>query len=86
MIVDVDLYGQIRHMFTQEGMTQRAISRTLGISRNTVKKYCEGNYVPWERKPYERISSVVTEEIRAFIQECLDQDEAEGLKKQSHTA
>ncbi|MEN1762303.1 IS21 family transposase, partial [Anoxynatronum sibiricum] len=42
--------------------------------------------VPWERKPYERISSVVTEEIRAFIQECLDQDEAEGLKKQSHTA
>ncbi|SMP38746.1 hypothetical protein [Anoxynatronum buryatiense] len=86
MIVDVELYGQIRRMFTQEGMTQRAISRTLSISRNTVKKHCEGNHVPWDRKPYERISSVVAEEIRAFIQECLDQDQAEGLKNQSHTA
>ena len=86
MIIDVDLYGQIRHMFIQQGMTQRAISRALGISRNTVKKYCDGDHVPWNRKLYERTSSVVTEEVRAFIQECLAEDEAEGLKKQSHTA
>lgn len=86
MIVDVDLYGQIRHMFIQEGMTQRAISRTLGISRNTVKKYCAGDHVPWDRKSYERTPAVATEEVRTFIQECMDQDENEGLKKQSHTA
>ena len=86
MIVDVDLYGQIRHMYIQEGKSQRAISRTLGISRNTVKKYCDGDHVPWNRKLYERASSIVTEEVRAFIQECFAQDEAEGLKKQSHTA
>ncbi len=84
--IDVDLYGKIRHMFTKEGMTQRAISRTLGISRNTVKKYCEGDHVPWDRKSYERAPSVATDKVRSFIQECLDQDEAEGLKKQSHTA
>jgi len=86
VIVDVDLYGQIRHMFIQEGMTQRAISRTLGISRNTVKKYCAGDHVPWDRKSYERAPAVATEEVRTFIQECMDQDENEGLKKQSHTA
>jgi transposase len=86
VIVDMDLYGQIRHMHVKQGLTQRAISRTLGISRNTVKKYCDGDHVPWDRKPYERKSSVVTEDVRIFIQECFAQDEAEGLKKQRHTA
>ncbi len=86
MIVDVDLYGQIRHMHTQQGMGQREISRILGISRNTVKKYYEGNQVPWERKPYERTHAVATDAVREFIEECLQQDLVEGLKKQRHTA
>lgn len=86
MIVDVDIYGRIRHMHTQEGIGQREIARRLGISRNTVKKYCEGDHVPWERKSYERAATVVTEEVREFIQNCLKQDQTEGLKKQRHTA
>lgn len=86
MIIDVDLYGRIRHMYVQQKMSQRAIARELGISRNTVKKYCQGDHVPWERKPYQREPSLVTEEIKDFIRECFSHDEKENLPKQSHTA
>lgn len=86
MIIDMDIYRKIRYMYVQQGKSQRAISRELGISRNTVKKYCEGEYVPWKRKAYERKPPVVTEEVRAFIRRCFTEDEAENLPKQSHTA
>lgn len=46
MIIDVDLYQKIREMHTVHNMSQRAIARTLGISRNKVKKYCKGDTVP----------------------------------------
>ena len=84
MIIDVDLYGRIRHMYVQQKMSQRAIARELGISRNTVKKYCQGDHVPWERKAYERKSSLVTEEVKDFIRQCFVHDEKENLLKQSH--
>jgi len=64
VIIDMDIYRKLRYMYVQQGKSQRAISRELGISRNTVNKYCEGEHVPWERKTYERKSSVVTEEVR----------------------
>jgi transposase len=86
VIIDVDLYGRIRHMYVQQKMSQRAIARELGISRNTVKKYCQGDHVPWERKAYERKSSLVTEEVKDFIRQCFVHDEKENLPKQSHTA
>ncbi len=86
MIIDVDFYGQIRNMYVHQKMSQRAIARELGISRNTVKKYCEGNHVPWERQAYERQSSVITEEVEAFIRQCFAEDQAENLPKQCHTA
>ena len=54
-------YDEIRRRFN-DGESQRHIAKTMGISRNTVKKYCEGNAVPWERKTPERVSSVLTEE------------------------
>jgi transcriptional regulator with XRE-family HTH domain len=56
VIIDVDLYGKIRYMYVQQKMSQRAIAKELGISRNTVKKYCGGEHVPWERQPYHRES------------------------------
>jgi transposase len=86
VIIDVDLYGKIRHMHVQQKMSQRAIARELGISRSTVKKYCQGHKVPRDRKPYKREPSLVTEEVKDFISQCFDQDEEENLPKQSHTA
>lgn len=41
VIIEVDLYSQIRLLYT-DGESQRSISKRLGISRQTVKKYCEG--------------------------------------------
>lgn len=86
MIIDMALYSKIRSMYINEKKSQRAIARELGISRNTVRKYCDGSNVPWNRKEYERPNSVVTEEIIDFIKACLLEDETENLKKQKHTA
>lgn len=85
MVITVTDYKQIRQMYLT-GISQRQIARQLQISRNTVAKYCEGRTVPWERKVPERKSSVITEDVVEFIQSCLDEDEQENLKKQSHTA
>lgn len=78
-------YNEIRRRYIG-GESQRHIAKSLGISRNTVKKYCEGNAVPWERKTPERDSTVLTDDVIQFIQSCLDEDAKEHLKKQSHTA
>lgn len=86
MIIDVDIYQKIREMNTIQGLSQRAIAKMLGISRNTVKKYCDGESVPWERKEYTRKAEVLTDEILDFILQCLEEDKSEKLNKQQHTA
>ncbi|MDF2545786.1 MAG: transposase [Anaerosolibacter sp.] len=87
MKIDLDIYDQIRKMFESEGCSQREIARRLNISRNTVAKYCNGNHVPWVRKPYsDRTNKVVSDDVIHFIKSCLQQDEVEGIKKQKHTA
>ena len=78
-------YEEIRKRYIA-GESQRHIAKTMGISRNTVKKYCEGNAVPWERKTPERESTVLTDETVQFIKDCLQEDDIEHLKKQKHTA
>lgn len=85
MIVEMDTYQSIRTYFN-DGKSIRWIARTLGISRQTVRKYCEGNTHPEVRKDYYRAPDVVTDDVREFILDCFKQDENEGLKKQSHTA
>lgn len=41
MIIEVDTYAIIRKRYN-DGESIRSISSALGISRQTVKKYCEG--------------------------------------------
>ena len=53
VVITVEVYKQIRKM-RLEGMSQRQIAAELHISRNTVKKYWDGDKVPWERKDYSR--------------------------------
>jgi transcriptional regulator with XRE-family HTH domain len=50
-VIDINLYEEIRRLYAVENLSQRAIARKLGISRNTVKRYCKGENVPWETKP-----------------------------------
>lgn len=78
MVITMKDYNDIRKRYLA-GESQRHIAKTLGISRNTVAKYCEGASVPWERKTPERDSTVLTEDVIAFIKFCLEEDEKEGL-------
>ena len=68
-----------------EGMSQRQIAAGLHISRNTVKKYWDGESVPWERKNYTRDASVLTKDVVSFVRQCLDED-THSPRKQRHTA
>ncbi|MTI85372.1 MAG: IS21 family transposase [Firmicutes bacterium] len=87
MSIEVDTYEEIRHLYEHEGKSQRAISKILGVSRNTVKKYCDGSHVPWERQGKSgRQQYVITDEVMEFIKSCLAADEIENIKKQKHTA
>lgn len=85
MVVGMELYSEIRQAYLS-GESQRSIAQRLGISRQSVKKYCEGKTMPGVRKEYSRASTVVTEEVENFIRNCIESDIAEGLKKQNHTA
>lgn len=82
----MDQYQDIREMYIKEGMSQRAIARELGISRNTVRRYCQGANVPWERKPVDRAANVVTPAVVEFIKSCLREDAQSPNPKQKHTA
>lgn len=81
----MDLYSQIRCRY-ESGESQRSIAKALGISRQTVKKYCEGNTHPEVRKSYNRVHNIVTEDVKNFILSCFRQDLEEKLSKQKHTA
>ena len=85
MIIEVDIYSAIRTRFS-DGESIRSIAKSLGISRQTVKKYCEGSTHPEVRKAYQREAGVLTSDVNAFILNCFREDEGEKLKKQKHTA
>lgn len=85
MVVTVEMYKEIRRM-RLDGMSQRQIAALLHISRNTVKKYWDGNNVPWKRKDYVRDAPVLTQNIRQFVQKCLEEDAQYRSRKQQHTA
>ena len=83
----MDLYQKIRYLHEHEQLSQRAIAKRLGVSRNTVKKYFLGDQVPWQRQGVSgRPKYVITAEIIEFITDCLAEDDTENIKKQSHTA
>lgn len=69
-----------------EGMSQRQIAGELQISRNTVKKYWDGDSVPWERKDYSREATVLTDDVVSFVRRCLEDDARCRYRKQHHTA
>lgn len=85
VVIEVDMYKNIRQSFIN-GESQRDIANRLGIARQTVKKYCEGDSHPDVRKSYEREPDTVTPDVKSFIINCLNQDKQESLKKQKHTA
>ena len=86
VVTSVDVYKEIRRLQLEGVTSQRTAAKMLGISRNTVKKYWDGNTVPWERQSYEREATVLTPEVRQFIENCFEEDKREHVRKQHHTA
>lgn len=86
VVTTLDVYKEIRRLQLEGATSQRWVAKALGISRNTVKKYWDGNTVPWEKEAYNRAPTVLTEDVLQFISRCLDEGELEGVKKQKHTA
>ena len=86
MAIQVNQYQQIRMYYEQEHRSIRWIAKELKCSRDTVRKYIEGNSVPWDRKPGSGRRSVISHEVDRFIDDCLAEDERENLSKQKHTA
>ena len=85
MIIEVDMYSQIRTRYSN-GESIRSIAKSMGIARQTVKKYCEGSTHPEVRKDYQREPDIITDDVKKFILSCFKEDEDEHLKKQKHTA
>ncbi len=83
--IEMDIYKDIRQSFIN-GESQRHIANRLGVSRQTVKKYCEGAAHPSARKPYGRSAARINEDVKQFILDCFKADEEEHIKKQKHTA
>ena len=82
----MDIYQKIRYYHEQENRSQRWVAKALGISRNTVSKYWDGETVPWKRKSGSgRKNDVITEEVKAFIISCFEEDK-NAPRKQHHTA
>jgi predicted transcriptional regulator len=85
VVITLGDYAEIRRLFNS-GTSKRAIAKKLGISRNTVDKYCQGDTTPWNKKAYSRQSTIISDEVMNFIRQCLEEDELEGVRKQKHTA
>jgi len=63
--VEVDMYKILRQSYI-DGESKRQIAKRLGISRQTVKKYCVGAAHPDVRKSYERLPDTTTEEVNSL--------------------
>ena len=86
VVITMDIYAEIRRLH-RDGCSERTIARSLHIHRKTVHKYIDGSIMPGERStPPERVSTVLTQEVKDFIAKCFAEDEQEGIRKQKHTA
>lgn len=66
-VVTAEIYKDIRKL-RLEGVSLRQIAAQLYISRNTVKKYLDGDTAPREREEYGQMASVLTPEYRLHSQ------------------
>ena len=65
-MIEVDQYKDIRRYYVEEGLSERAIAKLMGVSRNTVRKYKDGAVLPGQRKTAVR-QSPVTGPIRETV-------------------
>jgi len=66
MVIDWDLYSKIRRLKT-DGVSMRKAAKSLGISRNTIVRYWDGNHTPDDKKDYP--ATVDSTEKRAVMED-----------------
>jgi transposase len=68
-VLSVEDWAEIRRLHRAEGLAIKAIARTLGISRNTVRAALASDVPPkYERKPAGSIADAVEPRIRELLQ------------------
>lgn len=68
-MISVEDWAEIRRLYRAEGMPVRAISRKLGISRNTVRRAIADDAPPnYQRAPKGSIVDVVEPRIRELLE------------------
>lgn len=80
MTISYELYDRIRKLHLVEKRSQREISRLLGVSRNTVRKYVNGEVIPSDRKNIER-TSPLKKAVEELIIECLEENKKQPRKQ-----
>lgn len=83
-MIEVDQYKDIRQLYAVEGLSEREIAKRLGISRNTVSKYKNGQVVVGQRAPQKK-TAPTTGPVQSIIEGYLQED-AQAPRKQKHTA
>lgn len=65
--IDMNTYKMIRRLHAVEHLSQRKIAEQLGISRNTVRRYCEGAFHPEQKTLYQTEKSPLRTVLEAEI-------------------
>jgi len=63
----VGQYEDIRRYIEKEGLSERAVAKLMGISRNTVRKYRNGDVIPGKRNVQNRAAPVLTEKVTETV-------------------
>jgi len=80
--IDRETYRKIRRLYTVDGMSIRAISRTLSVGRNTVRKYCTGEVIFDDSINYPiKINNPLRDCIEGEIEKYLDENKDETHKQ-----
>jgi transposase len=82
MPISKETYSKIRRLYTKEKFSIRKISKTLGVDRKTVRKYCEGEVFPDERNNYPEVTSDLKTLLKPEISILLEENkEVHGKQK-----
>lgn len=83
MTISKEMYNRIRQLYLQK-RSQREISRILGVSRHTIRKYAEGAVIPPDdtEKGYKERKSALKAAVKPSIIKCLKKNKKLPRKQQ----